>query len=146
QAGDTNKNDPDDALSVAIAALRSRACRPVTAGDHPAVLKVRAERHRDLGRARNQAACRQHAVLCDLIPGGLAKETSAAQADRILERAARSGAVAQARAELAAEFLADLRRLDAQLRGTRKKLAAAVNDSGTGTATAAPITRRNWPR
>src|SRR2546429_137002 len=36
-----------------------------------------------------------------------------------------------ARAELAAEFLADLRHLDAQLRGTRKKLAAAVRASGT---------------
>ena len=39
-------------------------------------------------------------------------------------------AVARARAGLAAEFLADLRRLDAQLRGTRKKLAAAVKASG----------------
>src|SRR6185312_924383 len=96
QAGDTNKNDPNDALSVAVAALRSRACRPVTAEDHPAVLKVWSKRHRDLG------------------PGGLAKEISAAQADRILEQAAPSGAVAQARAELAAEFLADLRHLDAQ--------------------------------
>ena len=36
-----------------------------------------------------------------------------------------------ARAELAAEFLEDMRRLDAQLRDTRKKLAAAVNVSGT---------------
>jgi transposase len=131
QAGDTNKNDPDDALPAAIAALRSRACRPVTADDYPAVLKVRAERHRDLGRTRNQVACRLHAVLCDLVPGGLAKEISAAQAARILEQAAPSGAVAQARAELAAEFLADLRRLDTQLRETRKKLAAAVKASGT---------------
>ena len=36
-----------------------------------------------------------------------------------------------ARAELAAEFPGDMRRLDAQLRGTRKKLAAAVKVSGT---------------
>ena len=28
EAGDTNKNDPNDALSVAVAALRSRAQRP----------------------------------------------------------------------------------------------------------------------
>jgi transposase len=131
QAGDTNKNDPDDALPVAVAALRSRACRQVTADDYPAVLKVRAERHRDLGRTRNQVACRLHAVLCDLVPGGHPKEISAAQAARILEQAAPSGAVARARAELAAEFLADLRRLDAQLRDTRKKLAAAVKTSGT---------------
>jgi transposase len=131
QAGDVNKNDPDDALSVAVAALRSRACREVIADDYPAVLKVRAERHRDLARTRNQVACRLHAVLCGLVPGGHPKEISAAQAARILAQASPSGAVALARAELAAEFLADLRHLDVQLRDTKKKPAAAVRASGT---------------
>ena len=131
QAGDTNKNDPNDALSVAVAALRSRTCREVAAEDHPAVLKVWSKRHRDLARLRNQVACRLHAVLCDLVPGGIAKEISAAQAARILGQATPSGAVEVARAELAAEFLEDMRRLDAQLRDTRKKLAAAVKVSGT---------------
>jgi transposase len=131
QAGDTNKNDPNDAFSVAVAALRSPARRPVLAEDHAAVLKVWAKRHRDLARARNQAACRLHAVLCDLVPGGHPREISAAQAARILERVTPSGAAARARCELAAEFLTDIRRLDAQLRDTNKKLAAAVRASGT---------------
>jgi transposase len=131
QAGDTNKNDPDDALPVAVAALRSKTARPVMAEDYPAVLKVWSKRHRDLARLRNQVACRLHAVLCDLVPGGISKEISAAQATRILEQAAPSGAVDLARAELAAEFLEDMRRLDAQLHRTRKKLAAAVRASGT---------------
>jgi transposase len=131
QAGDTNKNDPNDALSVAVAALRSKSSREVAADDHAAVLKVWSKRHRDLARNRNQVVCRLHAVLCELIPGGHPKELSAAQATRILERADPSGAVALARAELAAEFLADLRHLDAQLRDTRKKLAAAVRASRT---------------
>src|SRR5262249_4201377 len=64
-------------------------------------------------------------------PGGHPKEISAARAARILEQASPSGAAGRARAELAAEFLEDMRRLDAQLRGTRKKLAAAVRFSGT---------------
>jgi transposase len=131
QAGDTNKNDPNDAFSVAVAALRSPAKRPVLAEDHAAVLKVWAKRHRDLARARNQAACRLHAVLCDLVPGGHSREISAAQAARVLERVTPSGAVARARCELAAEFLADIRRLDAQLRECNKKLTAAVRASGT---------------
>jgi len=131
QAGDTNKNDPSDALPVAVAALRSTVCREVIADDYRVVLKVRAERHRDLARTRNQAACRLHSVLCDLVPGGHQKEISAAHAARILAQATPSGAVALARAELAAEFLADLRHLDGQLRDTRKKLAAAVRASGT---------------
>jgi len=131
QAGDTNKNDPNDALSVAVAALRSKTARPVMAEDYPAVLKVWSKRHRDLARLRNQVACRLHAVLCDLVPGGISKEISAAQATRILEQASPSGAVDLARAELAAEFLEDMRGLDARLHRTRKKLAAAVRASGT---------------
>jgi transposase len=89
QAGDTNKNDPNDALSVAVAALRSNASRDVTADDYPAVLKVWSKRHRDLARTRNQVACRLHAVLCDLVPGGHSKQISAAQAARIWSRSRR---------------------------------------------------------
>ena len=61
--GAVNKNDPDDACPVAIAALRSAACLPVRPDDHAAVLKIWARRQRDLGRARTQVACRLHAVL-----------------------------------------------------------------------------------
>jgi transposase len=129
--GATNKNDPNDARSVAIAALRSAAPALVRPDDHAAVLKVWSKRHRDLSRSRNQVVCRLHAVLCDLIPGGVRKEISAAAATRVLERAEPSGPVQQARHELAAEFLADLRRIDAQLRDAKKKVAAAVRASGT---------------
>src|SRR6059058_6386519 len=131
QSGNTSKNDPDDAYSVAVAALRSKAWRPVVAGDHAVVLKIWAKRHRDLARARNQACCRLHAVLCDLVPGGIRREISAGKAAAILEQVTPSGPAATARRELAAEFLADLRRLDAQLREASKKLAAAVKASGT---------------
>src|ERR1700690_1759947 len=62
-AGDTNKNDPNDARSVAVAALRSAARREVSADDHATLLKVWSKRHRDLGRTRTQIACRLHAVL-----------------------------------------------------------------------------------
>ena len=48
EAGDTNKTDPNDARSVAVAALRSKGRQEVTADGHAVVLKVRAKRHRDL--------------------------------------------------------------------------------------------------
>jgi transposase len=127
---------------VAVAALRSPAQRPVLADDHAAVLKVWAKRHRDLARLRNQACCRLHAVLCDLVPGGVRKEISAGQAARILEQVRPSDAVATARCELAAGFLTDLRRLDAQLRQASKKLAAAVRacrTSLTGLSGVGPV-------
>jgi hypothetical protein len=62
-AGAVNKNDPSDARSVAVAALRSASRREVAADDHAAVLTVWSKRHRDLGRSRTQVACRLHAVL-----------------------------------------------------------------------------------
>jgi transposase len=129
--GATNKNDPNDARSVAIAALRSTAPRQVAAENHAAVLKVWSKRHRDLGRTRTQVACRLHAVLCELIPGGIAKEIVAAQAARVLEEIEPSGAVQIARCELAADFLEDLRRIDTQMRDTKNRLTAAVRASGT---------------
>jgi transposase len=129
--GAVNKNDPDDARSVAVAALRSPSCLPARPDDHATVLKIWARRHHDLSRARNQVACRLHAALCELVPGGLAREMYAGQADRVRAGAEPRGAVRQARAELAAGLVAGLRRVDALLRETRKKLAAAVRASGT---------------
>jgi transposase len=124
--GASNKNDPNGACSVAIAALRSTAPRPVAAENHAAVLKLWSKHHRDLGRSRIQVACRLHAVACELVPGGIAKEITATHATNVLEEIEPSGAVQTARCELAAEFLQDLRRIDAQMRDTKKRLAAAV--------------------
>jgi transposase len=64
-------------------------------------------------------------------PAGSAKEISAGQAARVLGQITPSGAIAQARHELASQFLTDLRSIDTQLRDTRKKLAAAVSASRT---------------
>jgi transposase len=97
------------------------------------VLKVWSKRHRDLGRTRTQVACRLHAVLCELVSGGLSKDITAAHAARVLDSITPSGAVAVARCELAAEFLGDLRRIDTQMHDTRKRLTAAVRASGTTT-------------
>ena len=130
-SGSTDKNDPNDARSVAIAALRSAACLPVRADDHAAVLKVWAKRHRDLSRARNQVVCRLHAVLCQLVPGGVSKRITAGQAGRILEQAEPRGAAGAARWQLAAQFLTDLRRIDVQRRDVQRRLAVAVRASGT---------------
>ena len=130
-AGDVNKNDPNDARSVAVAALRSAGVQEVRADDHAAVLKIWSKRYRDLGRSRTQVVCRLHAVLGELIPGGVPKAITAARAARVLRAIRPEGAVQAARWELAAAFLEDLRRIDAGIRETRKKLAVAVAAAGT---------------
>ena len=130
-AGAVNKNDPNDARSVAVAALRSRTVREVVPDDHSTVLKVWSRRHRDLGRARTQIAGRLHAAVCELVPGGISKEITAAHAARVLAQVIPSDAVQQARRELAADLLDDLRRADERLREVHKKLTAAVQAAGT---------------
>jgi len=147
-AGNTSKNDPSDARSVAVAALRSAGVREVCRDDHAAVLKVWSKRYEDLGRARTQVACRLHQVLCELIPGGASKEITAGQAARILASITPADAAAAARCELAAELAGDLRGIDVRLRDTRKKLATAVRAArtsltglfGIGPVSAAAIT------
>ncbi|MDQ2810689.1 MAG: IS110 family transposase [Actinomycetota bacterium] len=134
-AGDTNKNDPNDARSVAVAALRSPGVREAVPDDHAAVLKVWSKRYRDLGRSRTQVVCRLHAVLCELVPGGVAKAITAAAAARLLDSIVPAGAVDAARCELAAAFIEDLRRIDAQLRATSKTLTTAVQAAGTSLTT-----------
>jgi transposase len=129
--GDTNKNDPNDARSVAVAALRSAGVRAARRDDHAAVLKVWSKRYRDLGRTRTQVACRLHAVLCDLVAGGVSKHITAAHAARLVESITPSGAVEAARCELAAAFTGDLRGIDDRIRETRTKLTAAVQAAGT---------------
>src|SRR6266516_4844026 len=129
--GDINKNDPNDARSVAVAALRSPGVREASRDDHATVLKIWSKRYKDLGRTRTQVACRLHQVLCGLLPGGVAKQITAGQAARILESVTPADAVAVARCELAAEFTQDLRGIDAAIRDTRKKLAIAVRAAGT---------------
>jgi transposase len=130
-AGDVNKNDPNDARSVAVAALRSPGVAEVRPDDYAAVLKIWSKRHRDLGRTRTQVVCRLHAVLCDLVPGGVSKPIYASHAARILQQITPPDAVAAARCELAAAFIEDLRRIDARIRDTRKKLAVAIQATGT---------------
>src|SRR5437667_1365309 len=129
--GDINKNDPNDARSVAVAALRSAGVREARRDDHAAVLEVWSKRYGDLGRVRTQVACRLHQVLCELTPGGVRGEITAGQAARILASITPAGAVEAARCQLAADLVEDLRGVDARIRETRKKAGAAVRASGT---------------
>ena len=131
--GDLNKNDPNDARSVAVAALRAKRLVEVAKEDHTAVMRLWARRRKDLSSARTRVANRLHAVILELVPGGYAGEIYAAKVARLLEAIEPAGAVAAARAELASELLGDLRRLDGQLKELRERLAAVVAASGTTT-------------
>ena len=134
--GHVNKNDPNDARSVAIAARRAHDLLEVEADEHTAVLRIWSRRYRDLGRLRTQLLCRLHSVLCELVPGGFAKtELSVGQAtdalDGIVAGWVADSPVAQAKLELARDLITDLQRLDAQRRDAKRRTARAVTTAGT---------------
>jgi transposase len=129
--GRSNKNDPNDALSVAVAALRAPRLSSVARADHAGVLRLLAKRNNELGRARNKTACRLHALLAELVPGGIPNEINAASAERLLASVKPASPVEVARHALALEHLDDLRRLDAQMRISKARIAEAIAASGT---------------
>ena len=94
--------------SVAIAALRAPRLTQVGRSDHSGVLRLYAKRNSDLGRARNRTACRLHALLAELVAGGIPKEINANSAQRLLESVTPASAVERARHALACEHLEDL--------------------------------------
>lgn len=127
----SNKNDPNDALSVAIAARRAPRVTEVEAADHPVVLRLLVKRHNDLGRQRNRSACRLHALLCELVAGGISKEITPNAAQRLLDTLTPTTPVERTRHQLAVDHIEDLRHLDAQLRASRRRVEEAVAASGT---------------
>jgi transposase len=127
----SNKNDPYDALSVAVAALRFRELRRVAPVAHGEVLRVLAKRNTDIGSQRTRVVCRMHSLLAELVPGGIAKEINAFDVDRLFETVNPAKPVERVGYDLAVELLDDIRRLDEQLKVSHKRIRDAVRASAT---------------
>jgi transposase len=130
-AARAGKNDGNDALSTAIAGLRHCGLRAVRVDNHATLLRLLASRYDDLISSRTQAACRLHAVLRELIAGGAPRRLSADQAAKVLRSVRPDSLVARERKVLAADLLADMRRLDRDLAAIKTRIATAVDSSGT---------------
>ena len=99
-SGRSNKNDPNDARAVAVAALRAPSLAVVRREDHVTVLRLLAKAQLDTGRARSRACCRLHALARELVAGGIRKEVVVSQAEPLLagDRADRRDTTSAARA------------------------------------------------
>jgi len=75
--------------------------------------------------------CRLHNAVMELAPGGIAKELYASDAVALLDGIEPATPVEQARHDLAVELLADVQRLDAQLKESHRRIRVAVKASGT---------------
>jgi transposase len=130
-SGRAQKNDPNDARSVAITALRNTALRRVSVDQHAQVLKLLAKRHRDLGRLKNKTACRLHSLLMELSPGGMAAEMTLTRANEILEQVEVTGQMVEHKLAVAREFVADIAHYEQLTKASLKRLRVAVAATGT---------------
>jgi transposase len=129
--GRSDTNDPNDAWAVGIAALRAPALREIVIADHGQVLRLRAKRNIDIGNHRTRVVCRLHNLVMELSPGGIAKELNASDAAALLEHIQPTTPVEAARRDLALEVLADVHRLDDQLKDSHRRIRTAVAASQT---------------
>lgn len=130
-SGRSNKNDSNDARSVAIAAYRSPSLTPVRPADHATVLSVLAKRNRQLAGSRTRTVCRLHSVLAELTEGGTGLKLKADQAEALLASIVPASPDQAARHAIALEHLDDLRRLDRQIAEHHQRIKVAVQAANT---------------
>jgi transposase len=129
--GNARKNDGVDALATALAASRNERLASVDPDDSSEALRLLSERREDLVAERTRALNRLHALLRDLLPGGVARSLSADRAARILRSIRPKGASARLRRRLASEVLRDVRTLDRKIADLNGRIEADVEASGT---------------
>lgn len=129
--GGRRKNDNIDAAAAAsVAALRGDAA-PVEAEGPNTVLRMLDERRTNLTRQRTRTVNQLHAMMRELLPGGVSTDLTANQATDVLRRVRPSSPVERARKELARELVADVRALDVRLKANQQRMQDTVADSGS---------------
>ncbi len=130
--GRSQKNDPNDARSVAIAALRANDLAEVLPDDHTRILRLLAKRHRDIGRTKNRECCRLHSLLLEMFPGGADfKMSSMSRVNALLDTFTPVDSMGRQRLEIAQDFTDGIDELTGRLKTSKRRIAAAVKASGT---------------
>jgi transposase len=129
--GHGRKSDPDDAVSVAVAAPSAPALRRVGVEDQATVLHLLTKRRQDLAAARTKPINRLHRLLMDLVPGGARRNLTAKRAESLLAAVTPAGQPAVTRWQLATELVADVRQLEQRIAAVEARIKAAVAQANT---------------
>jgi transposase len=129
--GHGRKSDPDDAVSVAMAARSVSSLRQVGVEDQAVVLHLLTRRRQDLVAARTQTINRLHRLLMDLVPGGARRNLTAKRAAALLAAVTPAGAPAVTRWQLASELVADVRHLEQQIAAIEARIKTVVAQANT---------------
>jgi transposase len=145
--GHGRKNDPTDARTVAVVALRTKGLREVVLDDELIALRLMSERRADLVRARTATVNHLHQLLMELIPAGAERKLTATKAKALLATIRPRDIAGRTRRQLAADLVEDLTAVDRKLKDLDERLREAVEATGTtltqikgvGVATAAMV-------
>jgi transposase len=129
--GNSRKNDGLDALATALAASRNERLAAVDPEATSEVLRLLSERREDLVAERTRALNRLHALLRDLLPGGVSGKLSTERAARILRSIRPRSSSSRIRRRLASEVLRDIRTLDGKIADLGGRIEAEVEACGT---------------
>jgi transposase len=125
------KTDLADACSVATAAIHHNRLWLVAVEDQTVILRLLSDRRDDLVTERTRTLSRLHVLLADLHPGGATRELTAARAADLLRKIHPITPVDAERKRIAQQLLADVRRLDRQIKTASQAIRTAVGDCGT---------------
>ena len=130
-SGRSTKNDANDARAVAVAALRSPSLAQVRVEDHVTILRLLAKAQLDTSRAKSRACCRLHALVAELVPGGIRKEVVVSQAEQVLVEIVATSAAQRQRLDLAYETLSEIVMLDERAKRNKQRITTEVIVSGS---------------
>lgn len=129
--GHGRKNDPGDARTVAVVAIRTKGLRQVVVDDEMVVIRLLSERRRDLVKARTGTVNQLHQLLMELIPAGAQRDLSAAKARVLLATVRPRDVAGKTRRQLASDLIGDVASLDTKIKDIDRRLKAAVLATGT---------------
>jgi len=133
--GHNRKTDAVDAHSVAMVAVRTEVgaggLRVLSVDGELEALRMVSDRYTELSKRRIQTVNRLHRLLAELAPGTRKKDLSALQAKAILARVRPRDLAGKTRRRMAVEEVADLVRVDAQIKAIKAELKTAVKDRGS---------------
>ena len=129
--GHGRKNDPGDARTVAVVALRTQRLRHVVPDDELVALRLLSERRRDLVRSRTETVNQLHQLLMELIPAGAGRNLTATKAKALLATVRPRDVAGRTRRQLAVDLVDDLVVLDRKLKDLDKRIKPAVDATGS---------------
>ncbi|MFD8249582.1 IS110 family transposase [Nocardia sp. NPDC059691] len=129
--GGRRKNDRIDAAAAASVAAMHGDARPVHAETTADSLALLDERRKTLSENRTRSVNQLHALLRELLPGGVPTDLTAAKASTVLRGPRPSTGTGKVRKSLVKDLIADIKRYDAQLIDNTAAMSELLDVHGT---------------